>query len=48
MDLVSNPDNTKVIVVMDHVAKGGKHKILDGESDIFVLRRKQSLIWIVS
>ncbi|GEM08034.1 succinyl-CoA:3-ketoacid-coenzyme A transferase [Rhodotorula toruloides] len=29
MDLVSNPEQTKVVVVMDHVAKGGKHKILD-------------------
>lgn len=29
MDLVSNPDATKVIVVMDHTAKGDKHKILD-------------------
>ncbi|BGP17140.1 hypothetical protein JCM10213_005236 [Rhodosporidiobolus nylandii] len=29
MDLVSNPDETKIVVVMDHVAKGGKHKILD-------------------
>ncbi|GAA5888629.1 hypothetical protein JCM16303_005293 [Sporobolomyces ruberrimus] len=29
MDLVSNPDQTKIVVVMDHVAKGGKHKILD-------------------
>ncbi|SCV69890.1 BQ2448_1284 [Microbotryum intermedium] len=29
MDLVSNPEKTKVVVVMDHVAKGGKHKILD-------------------
>lgn len=28
MDLVSNPDGTKVIVLMDHVAKGGKHKIM--------------------
>lgn len=28
MDLVSNPDNTKIVVVMDHVAKGDKHKIL--------------------
>jgi 3-oxoacid CoA-transferase len=28
MDLVSNPDKTKVIVVMDHNAKGGGHKIL--------------------
>lgn len=28
MDLVSNPEGTKVIVLMDHVAKGGKHKIL--------------------
>ncbi|KAG9009731.1 hypothetical protein FRB90_008176 [Tulasnella sp. 427] len=28
MDLVSNPDGTKVIVLMEHVAKGGKHKIL--------------------
>lgn len=31
MDLVSNPDQTKIIVVMDHVAKGGKHKILDSK-----------------
>lgn len=31
MDLVSNPDLTKIIVVMDHVAKGGKHKILDSK-----------------
>lgn len=29
MDLVSNPDATKVIVVMDHCAKGNKPKILD-------------------
>ncbi|SGY13607.1 BQ5605_C010g05911 [Microbotryum silenes-dioicae] len=29
MDLVSNPEKTKVVIVMDHVAKGGKHKILD-------------------
>ncbi|BGP41010.1 hypothetical protein JCM10450v2_005021 [Rhodotorula kratochvilovae] len=29
MDLVSNPEATKVVVVMDHVAKGGKHKIFD-------------------
>lgn len=29
MDLVSNPDATKVVVVMDHVAKGGKPKIFD-------------------
>lgn len=29
MDLVSNPDETKVIVVMDHVAKGDEHKILE-------------------
>ena len=28
MDLVSNPDGTKVIVLMDHVSKDGKHKIL--------------------
>lgn len=27
MDLVSNPDGTRVIVVMDHVAKGNAHKI---------------------
>ena len=29
MDLVSNPDGTKVIVLMDHVNKDGKHKILE-------------------
>lgn len=28
IDLVANPDETKVIVVMDHVAKGDEHKIL--------------------
>lgn len=28
MDLVSNPDGTKVIVLMDHVSKDGKSKIL--------------------
>ncbi|CAE7180647.1 unnamed protein product [Rhizoctonia solani] len=28
MDLVSNPDGTKVIVLMEHVAKGNKHKII--------------------
>lgn len=28
MDLVSNPDATKIIVVMDHVDKSGKPKIL--------------------
>jgi 3-oxoacid CoA-transferase len=29
MDLVSNPEGTKVIVLMDHVNKDGKHKILE-------------------
>lgn len=29
MDLVSNPDETKIVVVMDHTAKGGKPKIFD-------------------
>jgi 3-oxoacid CoA-transferase len=28
MDLVSNPDKTKVVVLMDHVNKDGQHKIL--------------------
>ncbi|KAH7323327.1 succinyl-CoA:3-ketoacid-coenzyme A transferase [Rhizoctonia solani] len=27
-DLVSNPDGTRVIVLMEHVAKGNKHKIM--------------------
>ena len=30
MDLVANPEGTKIIVLMDHVAKGDKPKILDG------------------
>lgn len=29
MDLVSNPDKTKVIVVMEHNAKDGGYKVLD-------------------
>ena len=29
MDLVSNPDKTKVIVVMEHCSKNGKSKILN-------------------
>ena len=29
MDLVSNPEKTKVIVVMEHCSKNGKPKILD-------------------
>ena len=28
MDLVSNPDKTKVVVVMEHCSKNGKPKIL--------------------
>lgn len=29
MDLVANPDGTKVIVVMEHVTKKGEKKILE-------------------
>jgi 3-oxoacid CoA-transferase len=29
MDLVSNPDKTKIMVVMEHVAKDGSPKLLD-------------------
>jgi 3-oxoacid CoA-transferase len=29
MDLVSNPDKTKVIAVMEHCSKNGKSKILN-------------------
>jgi 3-oxoacid CoA-transferase len=29
MDLVSNPEKTKVIAVMEHCSKNGKPKILD-------------------
>jgi len=29
MDLVSNPDNTKIVVATDHVAKDGKSKIVE-------------------
>lgn len=28
MDLVSNPDNTKIVVLTDHVAKDGSAKIV--------------------
>lgn len=28
MDLVANPDNTKIVVATDHVAKDGSSKIL--------------------
>ena len=28
MDLVSNPDSTKVVIVMDHVDKNGGHKLV--------------------
>jgi 3-oxoacid CoA-transferase len=28
MDLVGNPDNTKIVVTTDHVAKDGSSKIL--------------------
>ena len=29
MDLVSNPEKTKVIVIMEHCSRNGKPKILD-------------------
>src|SRR3954466_15841474 len=29
MDLVSNPDNTKIVVTTDHVAKDGSPKIVE-------------------
>lgn len=29
MDLVSNPDKTKVIAVLEHCSKNGKSKVLD-------------------